>query len=449
VTSHPPIILDHNATTRPAPEVVAAMHQMLAELWYNPSSIHRPGQSARQKLDLARRAAAELIGARPRHITFVGSGTEAIDLAIRGHLLARGLVGRAAEAAHKPRATIIISPVEHIAIRDLAKALEREENVRVLTAGLDPSGRVCEESVARLLDEHHATNAEPSREVSLVSVQWANNETGTIQPVHAIGAICRDRGVTFHCDATQWVGKMPTRVQGEASEGLVVGIQDSAERGSGEGGAAKATDWAEVPLLVDLLTYSPHKFHGPKGIGVLYSRPSIRTATLIHGEQELGRRGGTENIAGIVGAGVACRLAETWLADPANRIRGRELRNHFERELLTLIPDARINGPHGDGEQGERDRLWNTTSIGFPRLEAEALLLLLSERGIACSAGAACSSGSLEASPVLQAMNIDPVYAHGTLRFSTSRETTRDELDRAVPVIANCVARLRQSMSQL
>jgi len=425
-----PIILDHNATTRPAPEVAAAMQQMLTELWFNPSSIHRPGQSARQRLDLARRAAAELIGARPRHITFTGSGTESIDLAIRGHLLARGLIGRAAAAAGAPRATIIISPVEHIAIRDLARALEREEQVLVLAADLDAEGRVSAGSIARLLDEHHAPQADPKREVALVSVQWANNETGTIQPVWEIGELCRDRGVTFHCDATQWVGKMPTHIGSEGTEG-------AEDRGS--------ADWAARPLTVDLLTCSPHKFHGPKGVGVLYSRPGVRTATLVHGEQELGRRGGTENIAGIVGAGIACRLAETWLADPANRIRGRELRDDFERELLARIPDARINGPHAS----DHDRLWNTSSIGFPRLEAEALLLLLSERGIACSAGAACSSGSLEASPVLKAMNIDPLYAHGTLRFSISRDTTRDELDRAIPIIADCVARLKQSMSQL
>lgn len=431
-----PIILDHNATTRPAPEVVAAMDQMLTELWYNPSSIHRPGQSARQKLDLARRAAAELIGARPRHITFTGSGTESIDLAIRGHLLARGLIGRAAAAAGAPRATIIISPVEHIAIRDLARALEREEQVRVLVADLDESGRVSAESVAHLLDAHHAPEADPPREVTLVSVQWANNETGTIQPVWEIGELCRARGVTFHCDATQWVGKMPTRVQAEGSEG-------APDQGTRSEDARH--DWAARPLAVDLLTYSPHKFHGPKGVGVLYSRPGVRTATLIHGEQELGRRGGTENIAGIIGMGVACRLAGEWLADLARRAAAGALRDHFEGELLARIPDARINGPHASA----RDRLWNTSSIGFARLEAEALLLLLSERGIACSAGAACSSGSLEASPVLRAMKIDPAYAHGTLRFSISRETRREELDRAVPIIAECVERLKGSMSGL
>lgn len=439
-----PIILDHNATTRPAPEVVDAMHQMLAELWHNPSSIHRPGQSARQKMDLARQDIARLLGVRPRHITLTGSGTEALDLAIRGHLLARGLVGRA--SAGKPPATIITSPTEHIGVRDLARALEREEGVRVLWAELDAGGRVSVESIAKFLDEHHAPagGGGEGREVALVSVQWANNEVGTIQPVWEIGKLCRDRGVTFHCDATQWVGKMPTRVNGEGTGGSR-DHGNAAIGGMSENDDEPAADWASTPLDVDLLTCSPHKFHGPKGVGVLYARPGVRTATLIHGEQELGRRGGTENIAGIIGAGAACKLAAEWLADQDNRVRGGELRDHFERSLLASVPNARINGSH----ESERDRLWNTSSIGFPRLEAEALLMLLSERGIACSAGAACSSGSLEASPVLKAMRIDPLYAHGTLRFSISRETTRDEIVRAVPIISDCVARLRQSMSGL
>lgn len=418
--------LDHNATTRPAPEVVAAMREMLEEHWENPSSIHRAGQAARQRIELARRAAAELIGARPRTITFTGSGTEALDLAIRGHLLARGLVGRAAESRGAERPTIITAPTEHIGVRDLVKALEREEHARVLWAEIDDEGRVSADSIARLLDEHHAPGADPARHVHIVSVQWANNETGTVQPVWEIAAACRERGVTFHCDATQWVGKMPARVG--AAEG------DAAER-----------EWAARPLDADLLTYSPHKFHGPKGVGVLYARPGVRTATLIHGEQELGRRGGTENAAGIVGAGVACRLAETWLADPSNRARGAAVRDRFERAVLARVPEARVNGPHAT----ERDRLWNTTSIGFARLEAEALLLLLSERGVCCSAGAACSSGSLEASAVIRAMRIPTEFAHGTLRFSISRDTTEDEVDRAVPIIAECVARLKRSMSGL
>lgn len=398
------IYLDHNATTRPADEVVEAMREMLTVHWHNPSSVHRLGQAARQRVELARKHLAEIIGTRPRNITLTGSGTESIDLAIRGHLLARGLVGAARQPGGTPP-TMIISPIEHIAIRDLAAALAREEGVRVLTAELDATLRVDPDSIRRLLDQHPDT--------AIVSVQWANNETGAVQPVRAIASICRERGVTYHCDATQRVGKMPAKV--------------------GDGG-----EEPEAAIECDLLTYSPHKFHGPKGIGVLYARPGVRTAPLIHGEQELGRRGGTENVPGIVGAGVAARLAMAWLADPENIPRGRAVRDRLEQAVLAAVPDARVN-------VADEPRLWNTSSIGFPGLEAEALLLLLSERGVCCSAGAACSSGSLEASPVLRAMRLPSEFAHGTLRFSISRETTAAEIDEAVPIIAGCVERLKRS----
>ncbi len=397
------LYLDNNATTHPLEPVRAAMLEMLAEFWHNPSSVHRPGQAARHRIELARKQLAELIGARPRQITLCGSGTEALDLAIRGSLLAQGRVGG---ARTKPAGSIITSKVEHVGVRDLAKALEREEGVRIHWADLDENGRVRPESVRGLL------NADS--DAALVSVQYANNETGVIHPVHEIARICRERGVLFHTDATQYVGKMPVRVGDDATGSL---------------GA-------------DLLTYSPHKFHGPKGVGVLYCRPGVRTAPLIHGEQELGRRGGTENVPGIVGAGVAAELAAAWTSDPRNIERGRALRDRFEHAVLEAVPDAVVNGRGAE-------RLWNTSSIGFPRLEAEALLLLLSERGVCASAGAACASGSLEPSPVLKAMGIPPEVAHGTLRFSLSRETAESELDQAVEIIADCVNRLRRSMSAM
>jgi cysteine desulfurase len=415
------IYLDHNATTRPAPEVVEAMELMLREHWHNPSSIHRAGQGARQRVELARKHLAELIGARPRFITLTGSGTEALDLAIRGHLLARGLIGavsvrkREAPSISTP-CTIIISPIEHIGVRELCRALEREEGVRVLTAELDGDGVVDVGSVTRLLDEH--------TDAALVSVQWANNETGAIQPAPEIGELCRARGVMYHCDATQWVGKMGVRVQ-----------QGEGPEASGESKGIKAGE-----IVCDLLTFSPHKFHGPKGLGVLYARAGVRTAPLIHGEQEMGRRGGTENVPGIVGAGVAAQLAMAWLSDPENPRRVGALRDRFERAVLAAVPEARVNGA-----AGRLGRLYNTSSIGFPGLEAEALLLLLSERGVCCSAGAACSSGSLEASPVIKAMKIPTDYAHGTLRFSLSRQTTEAEVDEAVRILAASVARLKES----
>jgi cysteine desulfurase len=399
------IYLDNNATTEPPPQVRSAMAEMLDTYWHNPSSVHRPGQAARHRVELARKKLAELIGARPRQITLCGSGTEAIDLAIRGGLLAQGRLGGARKASPGPGA-IITTRVEHVAIRDLAKALEREEAVRTLWAELDGDGRVNLPALGRML--------ESNPDIALVSVQWANNETGIVQPVHEIGAMCRERGVLFHTDATQWVGKSPVNV--------------------GEGPKS-------IPIIdCDLLSFSPHKFHGPKGVGMLYSRAGVRTAPLIHGEQEQGRRGGTENVAGIVGAGVAAELAMAWLADPSNIERGRALRDHFEAAIRRAVPDAHVNGESSP-------RLWNTSSIGFPRLEAEALLLLLSERGVCASAGAACASGSLEPSPVLKALNIPPEIAHGTLRFTLARTTTKEELDQAVGIIADAVARLKESMS--
>ena len=391
------------------------MDQMLAEFWQNPSSVHRPGQQARHRVELARKQLAGLIGARPRQITLCGSGTEAIDLAIRGSLLAQGRVGG---ARRREPGAIITSKVEHVGVRDLAGALEKEEGARTLWAELDGAGRVRAESVRELLAAHS--------DVALVSIQWANNETGVVHPVREIGAICRERGVPFHTDATQWVGKV--RVE--------EGVEGSRHQGIKGGTESAALD------AFDLLTFSPHKFHGPKGVGVLYCRPGVRTSPLIHGEQEQGRRGGTENVPGIVGAGVAAELAMAWLAEPSNIAKGRTMRDRFERTVLTGVPDAVVNGI-GPGVE----RLWNTSSIGFSRLEAEALLLLLSERGVCASAGAACASGSLEPSPVLRAMGIPAEVAHGTLRFSVSRETTTEEIEQAARIVMECVARLRASMS--
>lgn len=396
------VYLDNNATTQPLPEVAEAVERSLREFWHNPSSVHRPGQAARQQIDLARKQCAELVGTKPRFVTFTGSGTEAIDLAIRGALLAQGRLGG---ARAKAPGAIITSEIEHTAVRDLARALEREEGVKVHWAAIEPGGVVSAEHIRELLEAH--------ADVALVSVQWANNETGAVQPVREIAALCRARGVVFHTDATQWVGKM-----------AVTGVEE-----------------------VDLLTYSPHKFHGLKGVGVLVARAGVRTSPLIHGEQELGRRGGTENVPGIVGAGVAARLAANWLeSQQAGELAG--LRDEFERRVLAGCPGARVNGAvDGAGEPIGTRRLWNTTSIAFPRLEAEALLMLLSERGVCASAGAACSSGSLDPSPVLRAMGIEPEYAHGSVRFSLSRLTTRAEVEEAGGVVAECVRRLRGSMN--
>jgi cysteine desulfurase len=380
------IYLDNNATTRPAAEVVAAMHEVQTSAWYNPSSVHRAGQEARRRIELARQSVAELIGAKAKSITFTSGGTEAIDLAIRGAVEATG------------KRAVVTDRVEHAAVRDLAEWMAKREGVEVQWVRVDGRGVVDVDDLARLVDES----------VGVVSVQWANNETGVVQPVGEVARVCRAKGVIFHCDGTQWVGKMRARVEG-----------------------ADALD-------VDLLTFSPHKWHGPKGVGVLYVRQGARVTPRIHGSQEKGRRGGTENVAGIVGAGVAAEIAARWVEDAGERERLGVLRDRFEARVLELVPDGVVNGAGGE-------RLWNTTNIGFPRLEAEALLLLLSEKGVCASAGAACSSGSLDPSPVLLAMGVPAPVAHGSVRFSLSKETTEAELLEAARVVGECVARLRRS----
>jgi cysteine desulfurase len=411
----PPIYLDNNATTKPLDAVVEQMDRTLREVWANPSSMHRPGQQARQMIELARQRLGSIAGSRPRYLTLTSSGTEAIDLAIRGALLAQGRLG--ARRRHALGGSIITTKVEHSAVRQLVEALEREEGVRIHFAQIAPGGVVDLAHVDELLQ------SDP--DVALVSVQWANNETGTVQPVRELIELCRNAprppgagNVLFHCDATQWIGRMPAS--------------------------------AEHTLDADLLTYSPHKFHGPKGIGVLIAKAGVSTSPLIHGEQELGRRGGTENVPGIVGAGVAADAAISWLSDPTERARIASLRDQLEHAVLDGFPDATINGILDEpGEPPGTRRLYNTTNIAFPRLEAEALLLLLSERGVCASAGAACSSGSLDPSPVLQAMGIPPERAHGSLRFSLSRFTTPDDIAQASKTIVESAKRLAGSMSAL
>jgi cysteine desulfurase len=365
------------------------MNEALATYWHNPSSVHRAGQAARQRVELARQEVADLIHARPRDIIYTSGGTESADLAIRGVLNAI--------PDGSPRRGLVTDRAEHAAVRDPAEELEKANRVAVRWAPLGRDGVIDPGAIAPLI----------TAETALVSIQWANNETGAIQPVRAIHDLCRAAGALFHCDATQWIGKEPL----------------------------------EGPPPADLMTFSPHKFHGPKGIGVLWSRAGVRLRPTILGTQELGRRGGTENVPGILGAGVAAQEAAAWLADPAPRQHLAQLRNLFESLVLSAVPDAVVNGPSDPAR-----RLWNTTNIAFPRLEAEALLLLLSERGVNASAGAACSSGSLDPSPVLLAMGVPPELAHGSLRFSLSKETQEHELRDAAAIIGECVQTLRRSL---
>ncbi|MCE7975165.1 MAG: cysteine desulfurase [Leptolyngbya sp. PLA1] len=375
------LYFDNNATTMPCEAAVQEVRRATEELWHNPSSVHRPGQAARAAVELARRDLATLVGAQPRDLILTSSGTESIDLAIRGVL------------ASSKRRVLVTTAVEHAAVRDLSEHLGRR-GVEVRTLPLLPGGRVDVASLGGVIDES----------VAMVSVQWANNETGLVQPVAAIAAAARAAGAVMHCDGVQWVGKETTDVR-------AVGI--------------------------DLLSYSAHKFHGIKGCGVLWVRPGVRLAPTIMGTQELGRRGGTEAVPAILAAGGAARAALAWLSGPGGRSGVGAARDLLESRIRTSIPDAVING---GGE-----RVWNTTNIGFPGLQAEALLMLLSERGVCASAGAACSSGSLEPSPVLLAMGVPERVAHGSIRLSLSRYTTEREVEECAAAVAACVRTLRAS----
>jgi cysteine desulfurase len=373
------IYLDNNATTKPAPQVVEAMLPYLTEWYGNPSSVHRFGQRSRQAIDEARSQIAIAIGCVDSELLFTGGGTEAVNTAIRGILASRG-----------PRKRIVTSTVEHSATRELCAQLVKD-GAEVTEVPVDRGGTL---DLDRLRDSINDDTA-------LVTLMWANNETGVLFPVGQIAEICRERRVPFHCDGTQAVGKIPANV---------------------------------AESQIDAMSLASHKFHGPKGVGAIFVRRGLRMRPLlIGGPQERNRRGGTENVPGIIGMGKAAELA----VDALPKMQGvAELRDRLEREILSGIEDSHVNGRTDQ-------RLPNTTNIGFARLEAEAILLLLSEKGVYASAGAACSSGSLEPSHVLKAMKIDDRVAHGAIRFSLSRYTTPEEIDRTLYILPGIIARLR------
>lgn len=376
------VYLDNNSTTRPAPQVVDAMLPYLREIYGNPSSVHRFGGLARKAIDDARAAVAELLNCRDSELIFTGGGTESVNMAIRGLLAARA-----------PRKRIVTSTVEHAATRQLCQQLAKE-GFTITQLDVDRVGLLDPQALAAALND----------DVALVTLIWANNETGVVLPMQQIAAICRSAKVPLHTDGTQAVGKIPV-------------------------------DLAEV--AVDAMSFAAHKFHGPKGVAGLFIRRGIRLRPLIiGGPQERERRGGTENVPGIVGMGRAAQLAREYLPKMPHVA---ALRDRLERGILQGIPQTTVNG-------SPDQRLPNTSNISFAGLEAEAILLLLSEKDICASAGAACSSGSLEPSPVLLAMKIDPRLAHGAIRFSLSRYTTEEEIDRALAVLPEAIARLRKVM---
>jgi cysteine desulfurase len=373
------VYLDNNATTCPAPEVLEAMLPFLDQWYANPSSPHRFGQRARHAIDQARTQVAALIGCADTEVIFTSGGTESINTAIRGLFASRA-----------PRRKIVTTAVEHSATRQVCCALA-SEGAQVVEMQVDNAGALDLDALADALDE----------ETALVTAMWANNETGVLFPVEQIARICHARRVPFHCDAVQAVGKIPVAIK--------------------EAG-------------MDLMSLAAHKFHGPKGVGALYVGRGLRLPPLlIGGAQELGRRAGTENVPAIVGMGRAAELAAAALPD-MNRLAA--LRDRLEGRILAGIDQTAVIG-RTDA------RLPNTTNIAFACLQAEAVLLLLSEQGICASAGAACSSGSLEPSHVLRAMRIDDRLAHGAVRFSLSRYTTHGDVDRALRVLPTVIARLR------
>jgi cysteine desulfurase len=400
------LYLDNNATTRPAEAVADAMDEVNRSLWANPSSVHRFGQSVRQRVDLARASVAKLIGAKPGEVVFTSGGTESNTLAIRGTLEPSLLAG------DRPSGVLISSGVEHSAVREPAEAYEAAGGP-VEWLGVDAAGRVELASLGEAIDRHAETGAP-----LLVSVQWANNETGVIQPIEQVAELIQQKReaarqagrrlrLHLHVDGTQAVGKLPVDVKTAG---------------------------------VDMMTFSGHKFHGPKGVGGLYIRSGVKLRPQQRGgPQERERRGGTENTPAIVGLGVAADLAAEFVADEAWVERQRGLRDRFEQAIVEAVPHARVNA-------SEADRLWNTSNLAFPGLEAEAILLGLSEKGLCASAGAACSSGSLEPSPVLLAMGLAEPVAHGSVRFSLSRETTTEQIDRAIELVPEAVQRLGQTM---
>jgi cysteine desulfurase len=385
------IYLDNNATTQPAPQVVAKVNEANEQLWANPSSVHRFGQMVRQQVELARASVAKLIGARSREIFFTSGGTEANNLALRGS-----------------RPTVLFSSLaEHAAVREPAEKMAHA-GCRVVMLPLNRCG-IVEPSVLReALCEHVQSDDTP-----LVSLQWANNETGMIQPIAELIEVAHshDHRVAFHVDATQMVGKMPVDVHA---------------------------------IDADMFTLAGHKFHGPKGIGALYIRRGIRLEPqILGGPQERETRGGTENVPAILGMGMAADLAYALITDSQQLSQMSALRDQLEKGIRQHLPDVVIN-PCDLSEMGGHHRLWNTTNLGFAKLEAEAILLMLSEKGICASAGAACSSGSLEPSPVLLAMGVPPEVAHGSIRLSLSRYTTQQEIDTVVRVIPEVITKLRK-----
>ncbi|MFA7405574.1 MAG: cysteine desulfurase NifS [Pelobacteraceae bacterium] len=375
------IYLDNNATTKVDEAVFEEMRPYFCELYGNPSSMHFFGGQVQSKVNEARGRVADLLGAAPDEIIFTACGTESDNAAIRSAL-----------EVFPDRRHIITSRVEHPAVLTQCRNLT-QKGYRVTEIGVDGAGRLD-------MDEYKAA---VDTDTAIVSLMWANNETGVIFPVEEAAAIAKSKGALFHSDAVQAIGKIPINMAASS---------------------------------IDMLSLSGHKLHAPKGIGVLYLRRGTPFRPfLVGGHQEKSRRAGTENAAALIALGKACQLAGQYMEAENSVVKA--MRDRLQDALMAAIPHARING-------GGAERLPNTTSIAFEFVEGEAILLLLSEFGICASSGSACTSGSLEPSHVLRAMGVPFTCAHGSIRFSLSRFTTDAEIDTVIREMPPIIARLRE-----
>lgn len=375
------IYFDNNATTRVADEVFEEMKPYFCGLYGNPSSMHTFGGQIGRKIREARERVAGLLGCDPGEIIFTSCGTESDNAAIKGALAA---------LPHKRK--VITTRVEHPAVLSVCRDLQNQ-GYTVVELAVDKQGRLDPAELEERLDD----------DTAIVTIMYANNETGVIFPIEKVAKLVADRGAVFHTDAVQAVGKIPLNLSKSS---------------------------------IDLLSLSGHKLHGPKGVGVLYVRKGTRLSPfMLGGHQEAGRRAGTENVPGIIGLGKACELAEKHIDEESTKVKS--LRDKLESAIMKSCPDCRINGD-------TKNRLPNTANISFEYIEGEAILLMLDKFGICASSGSACTSGSLEPSHVLRAMGVPFTAAHGSIRFSLSRYNTEDEVDYTIQKMPEIVNRLRE-----
>jgi cysteine desulfurase len=376
--------LDNNATTRTDPAVIEAMAPYFGEKYFNASSIYSSAQYVRKDIEAAREEAAKFINADPKEVIFTSGGTESDNFAIKGIAYANSDKGR----------HIITSKIEHPAVLETCRYLEKN-GWEITYLNVDKYGMVSPDELKKAI----------RKDTVLISIMYANNEIGTIEPIEEIGAIAREAGIYFHTDAVQVAGKIPIDVK---------------------------------KLNVDMLSLAAHKFHGPKGIGLFYLKKGVRIHSISQGgHQERSKRSGTENVPAIIGMAKACEIAGEHLKDTAGMAEIKALRDALEKGLLEKIPDIIING-HPE------KRIDNTLNVCVKHIEGEAMLIHLDFDGICVSSGSACASGSLEPSHVLLALGLPHEIAHGSIRFSFSKYNTAADVKKVLEVMPGIVAKLRK-----